>query len=179
MTQYAYFDATAPSPQPVLGWYDTAALNYPNLPDASNLLELTPTQWATRLTGQWAVADGMLVAYSPPATTPSLAQQAMLAFGAGLRVTSASAPAIDASYAIDAASQAKIAAVEVYILKNGAFPGMAASYPWPTLAGAIVTFPNVTVFQDWATAVANYVSALDIIIATNAGALPSAIAAIA
>jgi hypothetical protein len=72
MTQYAYFDATAPAPAPVIGWYDTVAFTYPNLPSTANLLALTAPQWAARLTGQWAISGGTLVAYTPPAVPVSL-----------------------------------------------------------------------------------------------------------
>ena len=179
MTQYAYFDASQPSPSPVIGWYDTAALHYPSLPAESNLLPLTAAQWGARLTGEWAVAGGALVAYEPPVTPPSLAQQAQMALAAGLTIASAGTPAIDGAYAVDPATQAKIAAVEVYIIKNGTFPGGAASYAWPTLAGGFATFPSVAVYQTWATAIADYVSALDIIAAVDSGALPAASVTIA
>jgi hypothetical protein len=68
MTQYAQFDPTQPAPQLVTGWYDTAVLAYPNLPPATNLLEVTTEQWVARLENPsgWAVNDGQLVAYIPP-----------------------------------------------------------------------------------------------------------------
>lgn len=179
MTQYAYFDAAKPSPSPVLGWYDTAALDYPNLPAASNLLAMTASQWAARFDGAWAVANGALVPYMPSVTAPSPAQQAQVALSAGLTVASSGTPAIDGTFSVDPASQAKIAAVEVYILKNGTFPGGAASYQWPTMGGGFVTFPNIAAYQAWATAIADYVSALDMIIAADSGDLPSASIAIA
>ena len=77
MTQYAYFDSTKPDPKPVTGWYDTGAVVYPNLPPAANLLPLTPAQWATRLTSQWAVSGGALVSYAPPVVPVPLAKQAV------------------------------------------------------------------------------------------------------
>lgn len=77
MTQYAAFDSTQSDPKPVIGWYDTGFATYPNLPVAANLLEMTPAQWAARMTGSWAVSSGALVAYTPPAPPPpTLAQQA-------------------------------------------------------------------------------------------------------
>lgn len=67
MTQYAYFNSNIAAPSPVIGWFDTGALTYPNLPIAADLLVMTQAQWNARLTGRWAVADGALVAYTPPA----------------------------------------------------------------------------------------------------------------
>jgi hypothetical protein len=93
--------------------------------------------------------------------------------------TPSDAAALAQALAVDPVMQGKIAAVEVYILKNSTFPGAASTYPWPTVTGAFVTFPSTTVFQNWATATANYVSALDIIIASNSGSLPSASVTIA
>lgn len=72
MPQYAYFDSTIAAPSPVLGWYDTDALEYPNLPAAANLLAISAAQWGERMTGRWAVSNGALVPYTPPA--PSAAQ---------------------------------------------------------------------------------------------------------
>lgn len=69
MTQYAQYDSRAASPSPVIGWYDTGVISYPNLPSTSNLVILTSDQWAARLNGHWAVTGGNLVAYTPPSPT--------------------------------------------------------------------------------------------------------------
>lgn len=76
MAQYAYFDSTAAAPSPVKGWYDTEAFKYPNLPAAANLLALTPSQWAARTVGCWAVSNGALVAYVVPPTASQLQRYA-------------------------------------------------------------------------------------------------------
>lgn len=178
MTQYAYFDSTQEAPQPVLGWYDTGVFDYSSLPATNDLLVLTSTQWTNRLSGSFAVSGGALVAYTPPSPTLTTAQQAAAAIAPGLTITSTGTPAINGTYAIDGPTQSKIAAVEVYILKNSTFPGGVTSYPWPTLTGG-VTFPNTAVFQTWATAIADHVSALDIIIAQDSGTLPSSSVTIA
>lgn len=124
-----------------------------------------PGWTATQNDGSWSFA-----APATPTLTP--AQQATAALAGTLTINSTGSPAIDGAYAIDPATQGKIAAVEVYILKNSTFPGGATTYPWPMAAGAIVTFPSTTVYQNWATAIANYISALDIVIAADGGALP-------
>ena len=98
---------------------------------------------------------------------------------AGLTVNSTSEPAINGTYAIDPATQGKIAAVEVYIMKAGTFPGGVSTYPWSDTSGTIHTFPNTATFQAWATAIADHVSAIDTIIATGTGSLPAATVTIA
>lgn len=158
------------------GFYDPA---FGPVPSAA--IPISQAQWQQWIadTNGLAWDGGGLVSYTAPVVMPSPTQLATAALMAGLNVTSASTPAIDGRYALDPASQAKIAAVEIYILKNGGFPGTIASYPWPLLGGGLVTFPSTAVFQAWATAIADYVSALDIIIAGNSGALPPATIAIA
>ena len=88
MTQFAYYDHTVSAPSPILGWYDTGAFDYPNLPVAANLQALTPEQWAARMSGAWAVSGGALVPYTPPAPVLTPAQQAQAALAGGLTITS-------------------------------------------------------------------------------------------
>lgn len=71
MPQYASFDHTI-DPSPVIGWYDTDVLYYPNLPAEEDLLQLTPEQWVDRVNGQWVISGGVLTPYvepTPPAPT--------------------------------------------------------------------------------------------------------------
>lgn len=74
--KFASFDPNASAPQPVLGWYDTAALDYPTLPPVEARCAMTDAEWAARLDGHWAVQDGALVSYTP---TPSAEQAAIAA----------------------------------------------------------------------------------------------------
>ncbi len=179
MPQYAYFDSTVAAPSPVIGWYDTESLTYPTLPIAADLLALTAEQWAERMTGQWAVSNGALVAYTPPAPVLTLAQQAQAALAAGLTVTSTGTPALDGLYSVDAAAQQNIQAVQIYIQANGKFPGSTGTYAWLDKSGAAHVFPSVTEFTAFATAVADYVADLQMIIYTGTGTLPAATKAIA
>lgn len=67
MTRYAQFDPSVKAPSPVIGWYDTTILDYPNLPDASSLVQVDDSDWALHfgsLNG-WAVVDGKLIAPEP------------------------------------------------------------------------------------------------------------------
>jgi len=173
MTQYAYFDSTVAAPSAVLGWYDTEFAAYPGLPAAANLLTLTEAQWADRMMGQWAVSGGTLVAYTPATPTPTPAQQAAAAISAGVQVISTNTPALNGTYAIDPASQMKIMATSQYISVNGKFYGGATTYPWLDMSGTAHTFPSVAEFQAFASAVAAYVAALDVIVASDSGTLPA------
>lgn len=71
MTYYARYDASAPVPQPVLGWRDTTFHDkYPPLAAGHALLELTPAQWQAHMSdlrSGWTIQNGELI---PPA--PSL-----------------------------------------------------------------------------------------------------------
>jgi hypothetical protein len=103
----------------------------------------------------------------------SAAIQAALA--AGLAISSTSTPAIDGTYPVDAVTQTKIGQIEIFIQKNGTFPGSAGtSLAWFDTAGVAHIFPSVTLFSEFATAVANYVADLDLYGASAPGAaLPS------
>lgn len=75
MTKFAQFDPKALQPTLVIGWYDTDEFKYPNLPDASDLIEVTDAQWEARLIEQYHVQDGVLV----PKPAPTEAELAHLA----------------------------------------------------------------------------------------------------
>jgi hypothetical protein len=62
--QYAQFNPAAPSPAPVMGWYDTSVFEYPNLPAAANLIAVTASQWAEHFNNPngWTVQNGQLIA---------------------------------------------------------------------------------------------------------------------
>ncbi|WP_146122156.1 hypothetical protein [Burkholderia multivorans] len=65
MPRYAQFDPRQPDPKMVVGWYDTDEFNYPNLPDATHLIEMTDAQWNLHLTASpdgWAIINGKLTA---------------------------------------------------------------------------------------------------------------------
>ena len=67
MPQYAQFNPDVAAPSPVIGWYDTDEFTYQNMPAASDLLLLTSSEWAERISNPsgWAVSNGALVAYAP------------------------------------------------------------------------------------------------------------------
>jgi hypothetical protein len=148
------------------------------MPAASDLLELTPAQWAARMTGQWAVSNGALVPYTPPAPVLTLAQQAAAALYAGITITSTGTPALNGVYSCDKQAQSNIQAVQIYIQANGKFPGSSGTYPWLDKSGAPHVFPSVAEFTAFATAIADYVADCQMIVYTGAGTLPAPTATI-
>jgi hypothetical protein len=56
---------------------------------------------------------------------------------------------------------------------NGTFPGGASQYPWFDINRVGHIFPSIDKFQEWATKIEDYVSALDMIIVTAEGELPA------
>lgn len=111
--------------------------------------------------------------YAAAIAAQTLVASAAAALAAGFAVVSTGTPAISGTYPFSASWQNKITAVEVYVLKNGTFPGGVSEYGWLDTAGAPHVFPNVTVWGTWATAYADYVAALDQIIARGTGTLPT------
>lgn len=101
------------------------------------------------------------VAAQQAANAASIARQAAnAAIAAGLQVQSTSHSNLNATYSIDAPAQANINAVITYILVNGNFPGGGTVMPWSDNGGGIHIFPDVATFKLFATAVANYTSAV-------------------
>lgn len=178
MPKYAQFDSTATAPAPVVGWFDTDALTYPTLPASADLLELTLAEWADRLSGLWAVSSGKLVAYTPPTIAPTLAQQATALLGEGLAVTSSSTAALDGTYGCDDAAQARLNRIAVYLQINGTFPQGSSTIVWLDAAGGKHTF-DAAQFKALATAIGDYVAALDDVILGLSSTLPTASATIA
>lgn len=65
MPKFAQYDSKSAQPTPVIGWYDTDELDYPNLPASAELITLTDAEWDARLDAQWFVHNGTLVPKSP------------------------------------------------------------------------------------------------------------------
>jgi hypothetical protein len=129
----------------------------------------------------WAAAEagGVWSFTAPAAPAPTLAEQAATALTAGITITSTSNPALNGTYACDPNAQARIQAISLYGVVNSAFPGGGSTYPWLDTSGTPHTFPNVAAFQGFATAVANYVAALDFVLAGVSSTLPSSSVTIA
>ncbi|MDB5777622.1 MAG: hypothetical protein JWP38_3755 [Herbaspirillum sp.] len=110
-----------------------------------------------------------------PTAAQVRAAAAQAALTAGLAVTSTGTPAISGTYPLDALTQQEITSVIVFIQINGDFPGGTSTYPWDDISGTPRNFPNIAVFDEWATAIANYVAAIKLYGAGTPGsALPAA-----
>jgi hypothetical protein len=165
MTVYAYFDHTADSPSPVLGWFDTVAQHYPNLPDEADLLELTEGEKSARFDGGgWAVADGRHLVQYFPVPVLTLAQQADQALAerlaAGIVITSTSNPDLDATYALDPTSTAQIFQIGLYASQFGVFPSGGGVVMYPEIRSLPRLF-TIQQFIAFLRAVAPLVSALE------------------
>lgn len=88
-------------------------------------------------------------------------QALALVFARGVVITSTGTPAVNGTYGIDPVNQAKIAFVSSYITLHSAFPNSQSTLTHLDLAGAPHVFPTTTLFQAFATAVADFVTAVD------------------
>ena len=178
MTYFAQYDPSAITPAKIIGWYNTGARSYPNLPSASNLLEISEAEWQAHYANPdgWAVAGGALVAFTPPAPVLTLAQQAANAAVAGLTVALSGTMTLAATlFPTDATTQQKLVAVSATLLETGDFPGGGTTYPMVDSSGAWYTF-TASQYKAVAGAIAAYVAACDLIAAGNprgATALPA------
>jgi hypothetical protein len=131
--------------------------------------------------GWVATQSGSSYTFAEPAAppAPTLAQQAQKALAKGLTISSKSTPALNGTYNISPGSQQKMNAVALYIAVNQKFPGGSLTFPWLDVSGTSHIFLNTPEFFAFATAVADYVAQLDMIIATGAGTLPASSVTIA
>lgn len=112
---------------------------------------------ATETNGVWSFAA------PPPLPPPTPAQQAAAALAAGWQVQSVSTPAINGTYAMDPTSQQKIAALSLFIQVNNAFPAGMTTYAYPDINGTFHIFPTTALYQEFATAAANFVALLEML----------------
>lgn len=112
--------------------------------------------------------------FSPPVVPPlTVQEQAQMALAAGCQIVSSATPAVSGTYPLDPATNIRTNSIATYILLNNTFPGGATTYSRADINGTPHAFPSVSVYQEWASAIADYVSALDIIILTGEGTLPA------
>jgi hypothetical protein len=110
----------------------------------------------TALTAQIATLQAQIASLeaggAAPAPTPAPTMQ----------LVSTSTPALNGAYAVDSATQQRAAAVSLYIQVNGKFPAAQTALSWPDASGAPHVFPTTAEFQAFATALADFVAALDL-----------------
>jgi len=110
------------------------------------------------------------VPYAPTPAAPTTAQQAATLLSQGITITSASTPALNGTYSIDAAAQADINAVQTYILTTpGSFP-TGATMPWIDTIGTAHVFGSTAQFTAFAKAAAQIAAQLTLY---GKGALPT------
>jgi hypothetical protein len=93
----------------------------------------------------------------PPATSPPPAPPPT-----SVQVNSTSTPALSGVYAFDPTTQAKLMAVSLYIQVNSKFPDGQTAFPWPDTSGTMHSFATTAQFQTFATAIADYATAIDL-----------------
>jgi hypothetical protein len=145
MPRFAQYDHAAMAPAPVTGWYDTDLLDYgDSLPAAADLFAVTDEQWDGRMAGLLAIDAGALVAYTPPPPVLSLEDQAAAALAAriaaGIAITCAAVPSLNATYALDAQTLNEIGSVARDAAAGLGLPGDAATFWYPDATGAPRTF---------------------------------------
>ena len=122
----------------------------------------------------WTVVNGVLTAPpAAPAPPLTLSQQAQVAMGAGLAVTSTSTPALSATYPVDTVSMATIQSEAMSVLLNNTFSDGTTTLAWPDVSGVTHTFPSTAMFNLFATACSAYVAALGKVINGTSSVLPS------
>lgn len=122
-----------------------------------------------RLTSdQIAAIEAVLAAHNPAKPDPNVAATVLLA--GGIAITSTGTPALNGTYAIDPASQAKITAEQLYIATTGKFTNGQTTKAWADIAGALHTFPTPAEFTAFAEAIA---AVVDAVLAAQIAALES------
>jgi hypothetical protein len=168
MAQFAYFNSAVAAPSPVIGWYDTALFDYPTLPPSADLHAVTDAQWSGRLTNPsgWAVSAGELVAYTPPAPAPTLAQQAAAASVAGIEIAlNGSITLAPTPFPTDPNAQSAISMMNQMALA-GTLPTGFAAYEMVDANGLWHEF-TAAQYQKIADAIADFVAVNRLIAAGN------------
>ena len=110
-----------------------------------------------------------LIAYTPApaAVTPQMNFAA--AMTAGLAVTSTGNAIAPTTFALTPDQQSNLGNVAIYIQKNSRFPASQTTLPLYATSGALVQIPSTTVWDDIATAAADYVTLCTLAMQVQAG----------
>lgn len=127
----------------------------------------------------WTVVTDALTAPAPaPSPTAAevaaqvIAQQAQVAFLAGITIKSSATPALDATYAVDQLSQMDILSIETSINAGKGFPGGGETFNFPDMSGGMHLFTEAN-FTNFAAAVRDYVYSLKCCVSGSLTTLPS------
>ena len=119
----------------------------------------------------WTYAGGTFTApASSPA--PTLAQEAAAMLAAGIQIVSTSTPALDGTYPVDDATWSEMAGILAGLGAGLTVPGGGSTFNWPDAGGAPHAF-TAAEFKALAQATMNFVYALDAIVKSNSGTLPT------
>jgi len=100
--------------------------------------------------GDRAASDAEVAAWS--AAHPSMP--------GSVAVVSAGTTALSGTYAIDPDTRAEMAEIVTYIIQHSAFPAGLSALPWADSSGAYHSFATPAAFVGFATAIADYVTAV-------------------
>ena len=107
--------------------------------------------------GQYATTPS-----GPCLTAAAAVAAALTARPTTVLIASTGTPSLNAAYSINQSAQANIQAIAIYITVNGKFPLSLTAMPWYDASGAVHVFPNTATFLAFATAIGDYVTALQL-----------------
>jgi len=112
----------------------------------------------TLVNGIWEL--GWTVA--PMSTIQAATAKYNNAITSGVTINSNSNPSINATYSLTSTQIQNLSYISAYITVNSKFPANQTTFTWPDITGNTHTFSNTSLFQEFATAVADYVTSLDL-----------------
>jgi len=126
--------------------------------------------YAELVAGQW----GEIGPYDPP-PPPTANEQYAAAIAAGLIVTCAATPELDATYSVSPDSMAAINHESQFIATHDEFAPGESVLPWPDAGGSLHTFPDTLTFMAFARAAQRYVSGCNqtlLALSSGSGSIP-------
>jgi len=103
------------------------------------------------------VCEGPLIASSIVTTALTVPNVA-----SGITINSTSAPLLNGVYSVNSAAQQNLVSITTYTMLNHTFPGGVMVFPWADITGYQHQGFTIAQFQAFATAVADYVSGIEL-----------------
>ena len=82
-------------------------------------------------------------------------------------------PEVNGTYPLDERTQLRMMTIAQHIAYHHQFPCGVSAYPRLDISGKVRLFPATGVFEEWVTAVFEYIAALEIVIETGEGEFPA------
>jgi hypothetical protein len=137
MPKYALYDPTL-TPSPVCGWLDTDAIDYPNLPPAEKLFQMTEEQWKNRMEGHYAIQGGDLVGGQQPVQVMLTPHHEMrVKVLAGIQIASEKYPELNDTWPLDKGSIEKLRVAAVEASSGLGWALGQTTFPYANSAGKI------------------------------------------